>query len=561
MFAELLDSDLAIGANVATPDDDTAWMFLLPTLEPKRVLCFGDLPAAVMNRLSAAGATVYVLARPPTTEQLSAIPRPSDLLVLTGDTLGLLRADAALASQLRDSLANDAYVAITRAGPAKADLLNSIGLLTSTSVHLLSMGPTAHDAPGTRGPVANVLIVPKHRPSNTGTQFSRRLVNASVLARSRAASAMGRGPSRASRAHASDLRPMRPGGVDRLVEPDTILVGNSTSDLGRPPRWVSDIAESAGVDLHETRWAFAPARGYRSQKPLFLLTTRGRTRPTHVLKITQEPRFNQRLMTEATALRRLRDERLIEPESVPRVLFAGEHGGLAVVLQTAWQGQGFRSHSTATPDCPYAKRAVDWFTALGQRSAVREPQGGEVHVDALRLVDRYDEVFTSTAARRSQLIEHVERLQGRDVPGVFLHGDPGNWNLLARVDGAIGVLDWENARPLGPPVWDVALFLKTYGTFVAQAAGRRYTTNAFVSQFRPASPMRALIDSALRTYADLLVLEDDLVESLMLLCWVHQALKEASRLKPEAVSMSHYHDVVNRCLDEPTLLSCPARND
>ena len=559
MFAELLESDLAVGANVASRDA-FAWTFLLPTLEPAHVLCFGDLSVTVMDRLTAAGASVQVFARPPTTEQLATITRPADLVLLDGEVHELLHADPMLACQLRDSLAGDACIAIMRAGVVKAGGSNAIGLLTSQPVRALCMGPTGSDPSGASSQPANVLIVPEHQPFNARSRFRRRIANASVLTRTRAARAVGRGPSRASRAHASDLRPMRPGGVDRRVEADAILIGHPTSDLGRPPQWVSDVAESAGVDLDPARWAFAPARGYRSQKPLFLLTERGHHDPTHVLKITQEPRFNQRLMTEAKALRHVRDERLVDRDSVPEVLFAGRHGGLAVVLETAWQGQGFRRHSTATPDCPYAKRAIAWFTTLGQRSAVRGPKVGEVHDEARRLVDRYEQVFHPTSIRRAQLLEYVGRLQGREVPGVFFHGDPGNWNLRARADGAIGVLDWENARPVGPPVWDLALFLKTYGVFVAEAEGRRYTTATFVSQFRPGSPMRSLIDEALRAYAESLVLDDGAVSSLLLLCWVHQALKEASRLAPEAVGSSHSRAVVDRCLDDPRLLSCPARN-
>lgn len=558
MFDVLLDDVLAVGSNIATGSSAESWIFLLPTLAPDHALCIGPLEPQLRERLEANALTATFA--DDLTAGLIGSSGPIDLLVVTGSVFERLAANEAGLAGLRRLLADGAHMVLHDPGSRIDGLSGSLARLVDGTIVPLTLDFTARSRDGV-GPVSgNVLRISEHLPANAGPVLLRRFRTLSRLLRSRASRALGRSnPIAAARAHASDLRPMRPShGESGVVgeRSQAVLVGPPGAELGRPPRWVRDLCSEAGLELDDTRWAFAPPRGYRSQKPIFLLRDVGGA--SFVLKLTQEQAFNDRLLNEADALTRIVDERLVDPASVPEVRFAGLRGGLAAVLETAWEGEPFRAHSTAEPACPFAASAVEWFTALGERSALVPGNDEALYLGAKRLVERYVDTFAPGRAHTTQLTDALHRLRGRTAPTVFIHGDPGNWNMMARADGSIGVLDWENARPGGPAGWDLLLFLKTFGTFVAEASGRRYTIDTFAEQFASGSAMRALVDRSLVAYAARVNVDLEVLEVLALLCWVHQALKDASRLTRDALASSHYRRIVQRCLAEPELLAFTA---
>jgi aminoglycoside phosphotransferase (APT) family kinase protein len=396
--------------------------------------------------------------------------------------------------------------------------------------------------------------VPTPRTHAAAPRLVRRLRTVGRLVRARLGrpGAGGRPPTTV-RAHPSDLVPRRPVLPARVPREATLVLARD-ADLLAVPRWVRDVVRDAGLDAPLDGWAFAPPRGYRSQKVLYLLGPEG-AEPRLVVKATQEPRFNARLDNEADALRRIAAEGLAAPATVPAVLATARHAGLSVVVESAWAGQPFRELSTARPDCPFAATALDWFTLLAERSAAPDTRpAAQRRAEIDDLVARYLDLHEVGARRREALLDHAATLGEASVPTVFFHGDPGNWNLRARPDGTVGVLDWENAHPAGPPVWDVALFLATYGTFVAEAQGRRWTAEVLVEQLRPGSALRPLVDRTLTTYGRRVGVAPAAIASLQVLCWVHQALKEASRRPVGAPPTGRQHEIVGHLLDDATLV-------
>lgn len=83
---------------------------------------------------------------------------------------------------------------------------------------------------------------------------------------------------------------------------------------------------------------------------ILLLQRPGDANPSLVVKITQEPRFNDRLLNEATALRALAEQRLVALSTIPKVVLTTAHSGCAVVVETAQSGTGFRHRSSGTFD-------------------------------------------------------------------------------------------------------------------------------------------------------------------------------------------------------------------
>lgn len=552
MFDVLLDEVPPVGSNIPTGSSENSWLFVLPTLAPDHALCLGPATPQLRAQLEANARTVTFVDGLAGRE--GGDPRPVDLLVAAGAAFERITAIDAELAELRRLLADGAHLVVHTLGARSEDVASQLARLVDIPTHPLTLDPAAGQGDGSAPVSGNVLFITGQLPANAGPVLVRRFRKLFILLSSRVARTLGRNnPTTAARVHASDLRPMRPIHAEQGKRSQAILVGPPGAELGRPPRWVRDLCRQAGLEVANDRWAFAPPRGYRSQKPLFLLhDTDG---APFVLKLTQEPEFNGRLLNEASALTTIVEQRLVDPASVPQVRFAGSYGGLAVVLETAWEGQPFRALSTADPTCPFAARAVEWFTALGERSAVPARNNDALHRGATRLVERYVDTFAPPAGHLAGLTSALKRLRGRAAPTVFYHGDPGNWNLMSRADGSIGVLDWENAKPAGPPGWDLLLFLKTFGTFVAEASGYRYTSSTFAEQFAPGSPMRELIDPSLLAYARRIRVEVDVLEVLILLCWVHQALKDASRLTSGTLASSHYRQVTEHCLENPVLLT------
>jgi hypothetical protein len=127
---------------------------------------------------------------------------------------------------------------------------------------------------------------------------------------------------------------------------------------------------------------------------------------------------------------------------------------------------------------------------------------------------------------------------------VFQHGDPGPWNLVVTADGSPGFLDWESADPDGMPLWDLFHFLRSFGLTVSQKAGRRDPGTSFVDQILAPSGLNRILVETTKRFCDETDLPTRLVEPLFYFCWVHRAVKEASRLPREELETGRYFNLL-----------------
>jgi hypothetical protein len=551
--------DLEPGSNLPEAAGEF-WRFLLPTLTPRRVAFLGRVSPAVRDALTPTGTTHAAMGAPSSAGGLdlvvAAIDGPGQLGASGRDLLGRLSPDAAVVLG-RGAATRRTQRAVAELVGTSAPVARPL-VLRPVARRSRSWSERANRFRGTDPALAAAALIV---PAQAGRATRRRLLHrgraALRLLRIRLALALrpGRVPA-ASRGHPSDPVPLRPARQVRIPRrAGTLIVPGVGADA--PPAWLRAALRDSGVDAEGMAWAMAPPGGYLSKKVLFMLG-HDLGEPELVVKVTQDPRFNARLDTEVAALRQLVANNLVDRATVPQVLGTSEHAGLRIAVQTAWRGQPFRALSTARIDCPFAGRALAWFTELGQRSARPDSRPAAARTAELdALLARFDETFMPDRDQRAALREHAAQVARHEVPTVFFHGDPGNWNLLARPDGTVGVLDWENAHPGGPPAWDVALFLATYGSFMAQARGRRYTPATFEAQLQPQGELRELWDATLRDYSQRVGVDPAATGSLVVLCWVHQALKEASRLPRGRAAGSHHHDVVCRVLAHPSLMELP----
>jgi hypothetical protein len=312
------------------------------------------------------------------------------------------------------------------------------------------------------------------------------------------------------------------------------------------PDYLRALASRAGIDLDGWRWGIAAPGRYSSKKVLCFLFPPGDQEPRVIVKITRDPAFNDRLENERQALIALA-ERLAKPDGIPQVVFDGAHAGLVAVGESVLPGVPFRCQTTGQPDCPLADAAFGWLTELGARTAGSTVPAAEAAAVLDELLGRFRDVYTISAGELAVLGSQLEALGTSDTPFplVFQHGDPGIWNALATPAGGVAFLDWETAEPSGVPLWDLLYFARSYGRIGGRGAG----------VFGPAALDR-VVARAIAEYCRRVALDPTLVEPLFFFCWVHRALKEATRLRPERLASSHYLALLRRCLarrEDPAL--------
>ena len=299
----------------------------------------------------------------------------------------------------------------------------------------------------------------------------------------------------------------------------------------QPFPYLVKIARQHGVELGTHRSAMLAHGPYDSNKVAVYFFDRAANTPDVIVKMTRTPVFNPRLDTEYHALRRLQALELADTGTYPEAIFLAEHGGLAVLAQRVIEGVSFRVRTNGSPDCPLAADAVRWLTQLATRSAAYEPAAATTLIRRFsQLLERLDAVYGLAADERRFLeacIASVE-LQGVAVPLVCRHGDAGTWNILATREGRAAFLDWEVSEPLGPPLWDLFYFVRSFGTWLGRLGGGRDAAQIYRAAFLADGPMGVLQRESVRRYCAQVGLSPTLAGPLFYTCWMQCAVHEAA---------------------------------
>ncbi len=333
--------------------------------------------------------------------------------------------------------------------------------------------------------------------------------------------------------------------------------------LDGPPAYLCRLAEAEGVDISGYRWALIATGDYSSRKVLFFLfppDVQGETvQPEYLVKLTRAPQFNYRLENEVHALRTLQHVNVPGADVLPKIVFAGHHSGLAVAAQTVVPGEPFNRRTEGGSNCPYARAAVNWLIDLGAATVSRkEATAADVARMLEPLVDQLADIYRLAPQHRAFLEKQIALLasSSQPFPLVFQHGDPGPWNVLVRPDGVPVFIDWEAAEPLGMPLWDIWYFWRSFSVRVGRSRGKRNRLEAFRQEFLSASELSIRIVASVQRYCELVELPREWVAPLFYLCWVHRALKEATRLPSHRLEGGHYINLLRLCIDRrnmPTL--------
>jgi hypothetical protein len=330
------------------------------------------------------------------------------------------------------------------------------------------------------------------------------------------------------------------------------IVGEGAT-LPDVPSYVARLATEAGVDLRGHRCGLAADGAYNTQKVLLYLLPGDDATPSIVVKLTRDASVNARLETERDALRHLESLGLAVGGRLPTVRFAGRHAGLAIVGEAAIDGSPYIQAMSPEPADGIIIDASDWLIELGTVTA-RMTAPSDVASALLDLHGRYLALCQPSSAEADRLRAAIDAIAASTAPFpvVFQHGDPGTWNLLVGPEGRVAFLDWENAEPDGMPLWDVLYLLRSQAVVVGRRAGTRRRLAAIERFMFERSPLSDLVVDVVARYVDRVRLDPALVEPLFHLCWMHQALKEATRVTPAQVRGAHFNRLLRRGFERRT---------
>jgi hypothetical protein len=519
--ARLLETTLSTsfvpGSNLAGDVAGASWRFLHPTLDPQQALILGTRAPATVAALERAGWDVTV-ADPPAGLP-DELPGGADAIFVSGRAGIRWLERNAPSGGLRRLLAPGGRVyADLGSGSDAPRLAASLAELGRTDV--LWLAPLRGELRAAAS-IADELAISRLIAHNLEANPPR-LPVVGPLWRT------------AQRRLLAGHRTRRAG----------VVLATSPDDPGAaaPPRYLRVLAARSGLSLDGYRFAFSAPGKYASRKVTFTLFEDGAGAQL-VVKLTRDPALNPRLENEWRALTALADAGIGADGTLPRPLFTGSEGGLAVVAETAVEGEPFRRRAEPSASGSHVQAALDRLLELATAPAppaTAEPR--EVATVLEDLLLRFVEVYRPDARESAFLAGQISSIAGseRPVPVAFQHGDPGTWNLLARPGGNVAFLDWEAAELRGMPLWDVFYFLRSFGVFLARARGTRDALKAFEQQFLRDGESSLLLAGTVDRYCERTGLDRPLVEPLFHTCWLHRSLKEATRLTPDRLQQGHY---------------------
>lgn len=548
MLEGTLGTRFVPGSNLKGDLAGANWWYLLPSLEAERVVCLGVPSRAALSTLSRAAKEVVVCAaatsrtrglkrlerafpgvRVVRVAHGQGLPLPdgcADVVAIVGRAWARrIGRDPGLLDQVARTLrpGGTVYVELDRVtgNRGRRAIVERFG-----EPLLLWLGPATGEV-RTAAPVGQPSAV-----SYLERRWLRRRASRQIL----------RHPGRFATRHPLAVRLARRRGI-------VVGVLSDRATRRQPPPLPGALAGRAEIGLDGRSWAFSAPGAYNSQKVLFLVFDPEGEQPEYVLKMTRDPAFNGRLENEWRALTLLAEQGIGDAETLPRPTFLGRHAGLAVLGETAVVGSPFLERTEATAQCPYARDAVEWLVDLAGATA-RRPAGAEEAAVALgTLRDRFLELYTVDPGLRTFLADQIDNVAAcaSEFPLVFQHGDPGCWNLVVTHSGRLGFLDWEAAEPNGMPLWDLFYFLRSYGVAVSRAAGTHDPTESFVRHYLEESDLGVILVDAVRLVCERTRLDPGLVEPLFYTCWMHRALKETTRLRPNRLESGTYVRLLRLC--------------
>lgn len=343
--------------------------------------------------------------------------------------------------------------------------------------------------------------------------------------------------------------------IDYITPRRSILIKPDATSGHRMviPSYIASLAEQAGLDYSDFSYGVSMRGKFNANKVIFFLFKPLSEKPEAVIKMTRSPEFNYRLENEFRVLTTLQNKLYAEQTSYPKALFFGYHNELAVLCLAAVEGKPFRTSTAATPECVIANDGIEWIVKLGQCSSNKSAASTmDAYGVLCNLFQRFTDTYRLTDEEKEFLNGKISIFaqEERKFPVVFQHGDPGTWNMMVSDEQKVIVIDWEAGEPNGMPLWDLFYFFRTYASWVSRVRGSRDSLKNFSYHFLTHTPIAKMLETTTERYCRVIGLDKKFVEPIYYTCWMHRALKEATRLRADELQSGQYLNFLKLVLEQ-----------
>jgi hypothetical protein len=470
------------------------WRFLLPTLPPRRAVCFAK------GRLAEGVAEIAELV-PPEEESVSTC----DLAVVVDPDRATL--DAAFRSLLPGGACYGEWYSVRRGDPLRVrKTLEAAGFADIEGYWFWPI-PTRSSPQfwlPLRAKHALAHFLATRPPAHT---FAGRLKQLSLQTAWRLA---------------LRLRLLRPVCfVARKPHDGTSAEGilaaiaqhSNSIELGRPARRLTWILLAGGAAV--------------TNKLVGLVFADDEEQPRFVAKFPRVPESQPLIEREATSLRAVHASRAAGVPGVPRLLFFDRDW--CVVGETMVGGRPLTTLLNRERYSELALNVTEWLCELAGAPVPvpRERWWNRLVENPLEdFVRSFDDAAVSPeiAATRARL----DTLG--NLPLVPEQRDCAPWNILVATDEGIVVHDWESAEPRGLPLLDLVYFLTYSAFFLDGAMESKRFAESYRSSVDPMTFTGRVTAACERAYIERLNLEPAVVVPLRALCWVIHSRPELTRI-------------------------------
>jgi hypothetical protein len=322
--------------------------------------------------------------------------------------------------------------------------------------------------------------------------------------------------------------------VDRRWKAARMQAARALASRGRFPSWTSPVvtvatrrtgkpalvaAAAAEFDLPaDVGWFLTFGQGDALSRNAFQLFRPGAVEPEWILKFARVAGYSERFSDDERGLALARSARGDVAHRVPRLIGRFELDGIHASVETAAAGRRLRD-VLATPGSRDVKlhlidRIGTWILEFGRRT--------ERPAEALE--PELERLGTEVVPSRRELAvpsDLVDELRG--LSAVAQHNDLGTWNVVADGDEFV-VVDWENAKTIGMPMWDLLYFLADALVHLDAPAVPEKLPERVAALFAGEQPLSQLLFGWVRRAAEAAGVPPDSVGPLATLCWLSHSL-------------------------------------
>lgn len=300
-----------------------------------------------------------------------------------------------------------------------------------------------------------------------------------------------------------------------------------------PPSLVAAAGELGVPDT--VSWFLTFGQGDALSRNAFQLFRPGSSRPDWILKFGRIAGYSDRFDDDERGLGLARAAGGVVAAHVPELVGRFELDGVHASVETAAAGRRLRDVLRAPGDRTGKLRLIDriaeWIVTLGALTR-SSPAATEAERDRLRrhVLPRWRGLGV-----QASLVDTLPAL-----PSVTQHNDLGTWNVVAE-DDAFTVVDWENAREAGLPLWDLLYFLTDALVLLDESDAPERLPARMALLFAGEAPSSPLLFSWVRRAVDASAVPPDAVGAVATLCWLSHSHALAS----------HNTDLATRIPEDP----------